>query len=113
MNGEEVMKTIRYNKLVRDRVPEIIIKSGKRPIVRRATGKELLEFLNEKLKEELQEYLESREIEELLDLTEVIYGILSVKGISINEFHNMREEKKRERGAFEEGAILLEVIGEN
>ncbi|TEB12167.1 hypothetical protein Psfp_03800 [Pelotomaculum sp. FP] len=104
------MKTITYNKLVRDRIPEIIKKSGKRAVVERLTDKAYKEFLDQKLGEELQEYLASDSVDELADLVEVIYSILKYKGVEINDFHSLREKKAAERGAFEKRLLLKEVI---
>ncbi|WP_072974551.1 nucleoside triphosphate pyrophosphohydrolase [Tissierella praeacuta] len=61
------MKTIEYNKLIRDRIPEIIEKAGKQAIVEKVNRDELLKLLNIKLEEELNEYKESGSIEELAD----------------------------------------------
>lgn len=68
------MKTITYNKLVRDRIPEIIEDSGKTCEVEVIDDKTYLEMLDEKLTEELNEYCESHNIEELADLLEVVYA---------------------------------------
>lgn len=106
------MKTIVYNKLIRDKIPEIIEKAGKKAIIEKADGQELLKLLNDKLIEELNEYEESGNVEELADLVEVIYGILDYKGISIEEFEEMRLEKNKHRGSFKEGLVLLKVIEE-
>ena len=106
------MKTIIYNKLIRDKIPEIIEKYGKKAIVEKVDGQELLELLNDKLTEELDEYRESGNVEELADLVEVTYGILDYKGISIEEFEEMRLKKNKQRGAFREGLVLLKVIEE-
>ena len=106
------MKTIEYNKLIRDRIPEIIEKDGKTAIVEKAQGGELLRLLNEKLSEELAEYKESESIEELADLVEVVYGILNHKEISIEEFEKIRHEKNEKRGGFKEGLVLIKVIEE-
>jgi len=104
------MKKISYNKLVRDKIPEIIEASGKKYTVESMDKKEHLNYLIKKLQEELNEYYENNEIEELADLVEVIYGILSLEGISIKDFHSMREKKNSERGKFKKGLKLLEVI---
>jgi len=104
------MKTIEYNKLIRDKIPEIIEKSGKTAIVEKVEGEELFRLLNTKLEEELDEYKESKSIEELADLVEVIYGILDQKNVSIEEFERIRQEKNAKRGAFKEGLVLKKVI---
>lgn len=103
------MKGIEYNKLIRDRIPEIIEESGKKAVVNRIKGEELLRALNDKLKEELEEYIQSGSIEELADLVEVIYAILNFQGISVSEFNEMRENKNKYRGSFREGLLLVEV----
>lgn len=106
------MKIKEYNKLVRDKIPEIIKKSGKQIVVTKASGDQLLSFLKQKLKEELEEYSQSGDIEELADLVEVIYAILEHKGISQEEFHKVRQEKNDRRGAFKEGLVLKRIIEE-
>ena len=62
------MSTIQYNKLVRDRIPEIIEASGKRCVCSTLSDEEYLARLDEKLNEELAEYQESKSMEELADL---------------------------------------------
>lgn len=103
------MKSTEYNKLIRDRIPEIIEKSGKEPIYRIAEGDELLYLLNAKLYEELNEYSESGDIEELADLYEVILSVLEYKGVHFDEFENIRVKKRDERGSFTKGYVLEEV----
>lgn len=104
------MKTVVYNKLVRDKIPSIIESNGKAALIKVASGTELLELLNRKLKEEMQEFKESGNTEELADIVEVIYSILDYNGITIEEFNNMRHAKNKERGAFKKGLVLLEVL---
>lgn len=106
------LKSIDYNKLIRDRIPEIIKNSGKESITRVADGEELLDFLNNKLYEELDEYKDSGDIEELADLYEVVLAILDYKGVSLQEFENIRIEKREKRGAFKKGLVLEKVIDE-
>lgn len=106
------MNQIEYNKLIRDRIPEIIENSGKTPIVRTVEGDELLKLLNSKLYEELEEYSESGEIEELADLVEVVQAILDYKGVSILEFNRIRNDKNEKRGAFKKGLVLDRVISD-
>ena len=98
-----------YNKLVRDKIPQIIQQSGKQAIIEEVSGKEYLELLNAKLGEELQEYIGSESIEELADLVEVIYAILEYKDVSLGEFEVIRNRKVEERGAFKKKLLLKEV----
>ncbi len=60
--------------------------------------------------EELQEYLDSENVEELADLVEVVYAILDDKKISLQEFELIRKQKVQERGAFQKKLLLKEVI---
>ena len=96
-----------YNKLIRDRIPEIIEKTGNEYEVEELDDKIYLESLDKKLQEELEEYLESGEIAELADLVEVIYAILDHKDISRDEFEKIRLDKKEDRGGFAERLFLL------
>ncbi len=106
------MSVIKYNKLVRDRIPEIIEKSGKKAIVEELGNQAYKKYLDEKLGEELQEYLTNDSIDELADLVEVIIAILKYKGIDINDFENIRKRKAEERGAFDKRILLKEVLEE-
>lgn len=65
-----------YNKLIRDKIPQIIEQSGKKAMIEKVSGQEYLDLLNAKLGEELQEYLDSQSVEELTDFVEVVYAIL-------------------------------------
>ncbi len=96
------------NKLVRDRIPEIIEKSGKSCVARILDHDEYIEKLEEKLGEELSEYLESKEPEELADLLEVIDALIIATGHTKAEILAIQAEKKAARGGFEK-KILLEI----
>ena len=101
-----------YNKLVRDKIPQIIEKNeGRSCKTRILNNEEYLIELNKKIQEELAEYLESGEIEELADLEEVLRAILDSKGVSYEEFESIRLEKVNKRGAFKD-RIYLEGLEE-
>jgi len=104
------MKKTVHNKLVRDRIPEIIEKSGKRAVTEILSDEEYMELLNKKLMEEVQEYLESGTVEELADIGEVMHAIMDLKGISLDEFQRVRMEKLEQRGGFKKKILLKEVI---
>ena len=90
-----------YKKLVRDKIPEIImLNEGRSCKTRVLDNNEYLLELNKKIKEELNEYLESGEVEELADLEEVLRSILDCKGVSYEEFEQIRLKKVEKRGAF-------------
>ena len=101
-----------YNKLVRDKIPAIIVAdNGKTCKTRIMEDDEYLESLNIKMQEELKEYLESGDIEELADLEEVLRAILNAKKVSYEEFEKIRNSKVEKRGAFKE-KIFLESVSE-
>ena len=95
-----------YNKLVRDKIPDIIKSNGEKTIIRRLDDYEYIHQLNIKILEEINEYLESGEVEELADLEEVLRAILDYKKISYSEFEEIRKEKVKKRGAFKKRIFL-------
>ena len=104
------MKT--YNKLVRDKIPELIKNNGANAVnTKILNDEEYLKALNTKLVEELNEYLSSGEIEELADLEEVLRAILDAKNTSYSDFEEIRINKVNKRGAFK-NKIFLESIDE-
>jgi len=101
---------MKYNKLVRDKIPEIIKSRWALPVVHVADEKEYWESLKAKLLEETNEVLEDDNIEEeLADLTEVIYAMLDFKWISINDLEKTRVNKKESRWWFKDRIILEET----
>jgi len=101
------MKT--YNKLVRDKIPEIIKASDKNFDVHYAKKEEVLPLLETKLNEEVSEYLEAKNLEELADVMEVLFGLANALGYSEEDLINKRNEKKEERGGFKKGIVLEKV----
>ena len=102
-----------YNKLVRDKIPDIINANDELAEFRILSEEEYLVELNKKLEEELKEYLESRDIEELADLEEVLRAILKIKGFSYEEFETIRKLKADKKGAFNEKIFLENVISKD
>ncbi len=100
---------MRYNKLVRDRLPEIIEKEGNTPVTHIADDEEYWQRLKEKLKEEVNEFLKESNEEELADILEVIYAIREFKKISKEKLELLRKEKAKRRGGFKNRIILEEV----
>lgn len=103
------MRTIIHNKLIRDKIPDIIKETGKQPIIEVLSDEEYKAQLDAKLSEELKEYLAEDSVEELADLVEVVYAILKFKGTSIEEFEEIRRNKACKRGGFEKRLFLKEV----
>lgn len=104
------MATIVYNKLARDRIPEIIEASGKSCVVETLGDDEYLRALDAKLDEELGEYHREGNIEELADLMEVIRVAAAARGCSAEKLERVRAEKAEKRGGFERKLFLREVI---
>lgn len=104
------MKKI-YNKLVRDKIPQICKSKGQQPTIKILNTNEYLFELNKKLKEEVLEYLQSGEVEELADTYEVLLAILKAKEVNLKDFEEIRLKKVEKRGAFE-NKVFLESVEE-
>ena len=98
-----------YNKLVRDKIPDIIKSDNKTCLTKVLDDEEYLSSLNTKLQEEMKEYLESGKVEELADLEEVLRAILDVKKVSYEDFEKIRLDKVSKRGAYKK-KIFLESV---
>ena len=103
----------RYNKLVRDRIPEIIEASGKSCVTEGLPDDDYFKMIDAKLYEELAEYHKDQNIEELADLIEVIYTTAKARGYSLEELERVRAEKAAKRGGFEKKILLKEVFDPN
>ena len=106
------MNIIKYHKLVRDRIPEIIESAGKKCICTELSDDEYIAMLDAKLNEELAEYHKDQNIEELADLLEVIYAATKARGYSIEDLEKVRAEKAEKRGNFDKKILLKKVIEE-
>lgn len=102
-----------YNKLIRDNIPNIIMKTGRQCWYRVLEKDEYKYELQKKCNEEMEEYIRSNSdpeaLEELADLLEVIYALAEVHGSSAKELEELRAEKAEKRGGFNERLFLIEV----
>lgn len=98
-----------YNKLVRDRIPEIIERAGKRCGCETLPQDQYITMLDAKLDEELAEYQQSKSLEELADLLEVMGAVVRARGYTWDQLTDIRMKKKKERGGFEKRILLKEV----
>ena len=98
-----------YHKLIRDKIPEIIERSGKICRTEILDDADYLKLLDEKLTEELSEYQESNSLEELADLLEVMEAVVTARGYSWEQLQTVKAEKKAARGGFAEKLLLREV----
>lgn len=103
------MKEIRYQKLVRDNIPDIIMHSGGSAETRILSHEEYLSKLGEKLLEETREYLESESMEEMADILEVVHAIIAVRQWSMEQVECVRLQKKGDNGGFDKRICLLSV----
>lgn len=102
---------MKYDKLVRDKIPEIIEKDGKRAVTRILNDDEFKIYLEKKLDEEVAEFHESKSIEELADILEVIYAISDTYG-SVDALLCKWNEKVADRGGFTKKILLEEICEE-
>lgn len=98
-----------YHKLVRDRIPEIIEADGKTCVCEKLSDEEYIRLLDQKLDEELAEYQESKSLEELADLLEVMQAVVRARGWTLDELEQVRVDKAAERGGFAKKILLKEV----
>jgi predicted house-cleaning noncanonical NTP pyrophosphatase (MazG superfamily) len=102
-----------YNKLVRDRIPEIIENTGKKFTTERLSDTRYIEELKKKSFEELEEYCEAESrvdaLEEMADLLEIMHALAKYHGSSMEEIEKIRVQKAEERGGFREKVYLIEV----
>lgn len=100
---------MQYNKLVRDKIPRIIKARGEKPVAHIAEETEYWEKLKEKLLEEVNEFREAENMEELADILEAIGAICEFKNYNKKELKIAKKKKKKEKGGFKKRIILEEA----
>ena len=95
-----------YDKLVRDRIPEIIEGSGNKCEIEVVSDEVALEYLYKKLNEEVGELLEDKNLDEIADCLEVLFAIGDKYGYSEDEVLGRRNQKRDSRGGFEDNLVL-------
>lgn len=102
-----------YNKLVRDRIPEVITRNGKTCSTRILDNEEYIEELKKKSFEELEEYVKAQTdeeaMEELADILEILHALAKVHGSTIRDVDDIRKSKAEKRGGFRDKVFLIEV----
>lgn len=95
-----------YDKLVRDKIPEIIESSGNKCDIEIVSDEVALEYLYKKLEEEVSELLEDKNLDEIADVMEILFAIGEKYGYSEKDILSRRIEKRYNRGGFEKNIIL-------
>ena len=108
-----VMKTT-YNKLIRDKIPQIIEENKQTPIIKKLNEKEFTKELFKKLKEEMWEVVKAKDdkkelMKELSDVYEVIDAIIDLYKLDKDSILKLQEDKRQERGGFKERIFLMSV----
>jgi len=110
--AEEILGEKVYNKLVRDKIPELIREAGKEPIFRVADKHQYKRLLQQKMWEEIEEFIASGNKEELADILEVVKALAMQQGVSWRELVALTDEKAKQRGGFGEMIVLERVLDE-
>lgn len=100
---------MKYNKLVRDNIPEHIKSKGDAPVTHTADDAEYWQKLKEKLQEEVDEFQKAENVEELADILEVLDAICEYTQYDKDELVRIKEKKAEEKGRFEKRIILDEA----
>lgn len=98
---------VTYNKLVRDRIPEIIRSQGEAPKTRILDNAEYLSHLEVKLDEEVGEYHRDKTPEELADILEVVLALAEASGCTKEELLEVYRQKHDARGGFSKRIFLI------
>ena len=98
-----------YNKAIRDKIPEIIRESGEKCNIQTLSDEKFLVEIEKKLSEEVTEYQNDKNPEELADILELIYRIAQLKGISKQELEQIRIKKLQDRGGFDKNLFLIDA----
>ena len=111
---EEGEMTKRYNKLVRDRIPENIVREGlENPILRTLNKKEFFEAAKKKVLEEAKELVaaesEKETIDEIVDILELIDTLIAEMGIPKFDICTLRRKKNEKKGAFKKQLFLIKT----
>jgi len=104
-------KIIKFNKLIRDRIPEIIIKDGWVPIIKTLNNKEYLSALKNKVVEEGEELIKAKNkkdiINEIVDIQELLDALVEELKLSKSKVKSLQKIKNKKRGGFKKKLFLI------
>jgi len=98
-----------YNKLVRDRIPEVIKSEGRNCVVRTLRDDDARKMLSEKILEEAGEFIQNPSMEEMADILEILYSLMKKHGWRPEDVERIRAEKSLKRGSFDKNVFLVEA----
>jgi len=102
-----------YHKAIRDKIPEIIENDGYSCNLKTLSDEEFLVEIEKKLSEEVTEFQNDKNPEELADILEVIYKIANLRGISKEKLEEIRIQKAEKRGGFDKNLFLIDTSKES
>ena len=104
-------KVVKYNKLIRDKIPEIIRGAGWIPTVRVLKGREFLSAIKKKVFEEAEELIQTKDkkgiIDEIVDIQELLEVLTSEVGLTKTEIKKLQMVKREKRGGFKKKLFLI------
>lgn len=98
-----------YPKLVRDKVPDLIEETGAKPIIHTANDEEYFQLLKVKFKEEVEEFINSNNVEDLADVIEVIDAIIKAEKFNRDQLESFRKYKVNVKGKFDKRIIIDKI----
>jgi len=101
---------VAYDQLVRDRVPDIITKAGKKVYLKTLSEEELGDALKKKLQVEVNEYIKSDRIEELADILEVVEALVGIHGEDMKTLESIKTQRREKRGGFDKRLLLRRIV---
>ncbi len=103
----------KYNKLIRDKILEIIRAAGERPYWRILNGKEYLREIKKKILEEAKELIGAKDkkgiIDEIVDIQELTDALISETGLTKSEIKKQQKIKNKKRGGFKKRLFLIKT----
>ncbi len=106
-------KVIKYNKLIRDRILEIIKTDGEKPYSRVLNKNEYLKEIKKKIAEEAKELVKAEGkkeiINEIVDIQELIDVIISELGLTKSQIKKKQKIKNKKRGGFKKRLFLIKT----